>query len=95
MSCAWSDEKGADLPPARSANCWYAAHRARNGYWNKRDKTRATFDGVWTHTGDKYIRDADGFYHIAGAPTTCSRCRGIWVSPFEVESALVSHASGA
>ena len=51
-----------------------AGRRAADGYWNQRAKCRRTFAGEWTHTGDKYMRDADGYYRLsAGAPTICSR----------------------
>ncbi|MEM7424903.1 MAG: benzoate-CoA ligase family protein [Pseudomonadota bacterium] len=61
------------------------------GYWNQREKSRNTFQGHWTRTGDKYYRDADGFYHYCGRTDDMFKVSGIWVSPFEVESALVSH----
>lgn len=64
-----------------------------NGYWNKRDKTRSTFEGLWARTGDKYIRDEDGFYQYCGRTDDMFKVSGIWVSPFEVESALVSHVA--
>ncbi len=62
-----------------------------NGYWNKRSKTRTTFEGQWARTGDKYIRDEDGFYQYCGRTDDMFKVSGIWVSPFEVESALISH----
>ena len=46
------------LPTASSANCWCAARRAAEGYWNQREKSRRTFEGEWTRTGDIYVRDA-------------------------------------
>ena len=64
-----------------------------NGYWNKREKSRSTFEGKWARTGDKYIRDEDGFYQYCGRTDDMFKVSGIWVSPFEVESALVSHAA--
>lgn len=64
---------------------------AADGYWNQRDKTRRTFAGEWTYTGDKYIRDDDGFYQCCGRTDDMFKVSGIWVSPFEVEAALVSH----
>jgi 4-hydroxybenzoate-CoA ligase len=64
---------------------------ASDGYWNQRDKTRRTFAGEWTYTGDKYIRDDDGFYQCCGRTDDMFKVSGIWVSPFEVEAALVSH----
>jgi len=63
------------------------------GYWNQRDKSRATFEGGWTRTGDKYTRDADGFYTYQGRTDDMFKVSGIWVSPFEVESALVGHGA--
>ena len=76
---------------ARRANWWCAARRAAEGYWNQRDKTRRTFRGEWTHTGDTYIRDADGYYRFCGRTDEMLKVSGVWVSPFEVEEALVSH----
>ena len=61
------------------------------GYWNQRDKTRATFCGEWTRSGDKYSRDAQGFYTYAGRSDDMLKVSGIYVSPFEVEAALSSH----
>jgi benzoate-CoA ligase len=60
-------------------------------YWNNRDKTRATFQGTWTQSGDKYSRDADGYYTYAGRNDDMLKVSGIYVSPFEVESTLVQH----
>jgi len=61
------------------------------GYWNQRDKTRSTFEGVWTRTGDKYERRADGRLIYCGRTDDMFKVSGIWLSPFEVEGALVSH----
>ncbi|WP_299917002.1 benzoate-CoA ligase family protein [uncultured Roseobacter sp.] len=63
------------------------------GYWNQRAKSRATFEGVWTRTGDKYERRPDGRYVYCGRTDDMFKVSGIWVSPFEVEQALASHAS--
>lgn len=60
-------------------------------YWNNREKTRATFQGAWTQSGDKYTRDADGYYTYAGRNDDMLKVSGIYVSPFEVESTLVQH----
>ena len=64
---------------------------AGDGYWNQRDKSRATFEGGWTRSGDKYTRDADGYYTYQGRTDDMFKVSGIWVSPFEVESALIGH----
>jgi benzoate-CoA ligase len=60
-------------------------------YWNNREKSRNTFQGVWTQSGDKYTRDADGYYTYAGRNDDMLKVSGIYVSPFEVESTLVQH----
>ena len=60
-------------------------------YWNNRAKSRATFTGAWTKSGDKYLQDADGFYVYGGRTDDMLKVGGIWVSPAEVEAALVSH----
>ena len=64
---------------------------AAEGYWNQREKSRSTFEGGWTRSGDKYTRDADGFYIYQGRTDDMFKVSGIWVSPFEVESALIGH----
>ncbi len=64
---------------------------AADGYWNQREKSRATFEGAWTRTGDKYFQDDDGYYHYCGRTDDMFKVSGRWVSPFEVEQALVSH----
>ena len=61
------------------------------GYWNQRDRTRRTFEGEWTRTGDKYVRRSDGAYVYCGRTDDMFKVSGIWVSPFEVEAALASH----
>jgi benzoate-CoA ligase family protein len=61
-------------------------------YWNNRTKSLATFHGPWTRTGDKYVCDKDGYYTYAGRSDDMLKVSGIWVSPFEVESALLAHA---
>ncbi len=62
-------------------------------YWNKHEKTRETIEGCWIRTGDKYSRDADGYYWYAGRSDDMLKVGGIWVSPVELENALIEHAS--
>jgi 4-hydroxybenzoate-CoA ligase len=64
---------------------------AADGYWNQRAKSRLTFRGEWTHTGDTYMRDPDGYYRYCGRKDDMLKVGGIWVSPFEVEEALIAH----
>ncbi|MDB5819731.1 MAG: benzoate-CoA ligase family protein [Rhizobacter sp.] len=60
-------------------------------YWNNREKTRDTFQGHWTRSGDKYTRDTDGYYTYAGRSDDMLKVSGQYVSPFEVEGTLVQH----
>ncbi|MFD2853998.1 benzoate-CoA ligase family protein [Seohaeicola zhoushanensis] len=62
-----------------------------DGYWNRRHKSRSTFEGHWTRTGDKYERTAQGRYVYCGRTDDMFKVSGIWVSPFEVEQALIDH----
>jgi benzoate-CoA ligase len=62
-------------------------------YWNNRAKTKATFAGEWTRSGDKYTRDADGYYTYGGRSDDMLKVGGIYVSPFEVEACLMTHAA--
>ena len=60
-------------------------------YWNQREKTKNTFQGPWTRSGDKYSFDKDGYYTYGGRSDDMLKVGGIYVSPVEVEVALVSH----
>jgi len=62
-------------------------------YWNNRAKTKATFAGEWTRSGDKYTMDADGYYTYGGRSDDMLKVGGIYVSPFEVEASLMTHAA--
>ena len=64
---------------------------AAEGYWNQRARSRRTFRGEWTYTGDTYTRDAEGYFRFQGRSDEMLKVGGVWVSPFEVEEALVSH----
>jgi 4-hydroxybenzoate-CoA ligase len=85
------NEAGADVPDGEVGELLVDAPSAGEGYWNQRSKSRQTFEGHWTRTGDKYIRDADGRFTFCGRSDDMFKVSGIWVSPFEVESALITH----
>lgn len=85
------DEAGADVGCDTIGELLVKGASAADGYWNRRAKTRATFEGVWTRTGDKYERRSDGRYVYCGRTDDMFKVSGIWVSPFEVEQALSSH----
>ncbi|MCG8424431.1 MAG: benzoate-CoA ligase family protein [Proteobacteria bacterium] len=85
------DEEGQPVPDGEIGELLVKGASAANCYWNQRHKSRATFEGVWTRTGDKYYRSEDGHYIFCGRTDDMLKVSGIWVSPFEVEQALVSH----
>jgi 4-hydroxybenzoate-CoA ligase len=85
------DEAGREVADGEIGELIISGPSAADGYWNQRAKSRRTFAGEWTYTGDKYTRDADGYYAYGGRTDDMFKVSGIWVSPFEVEAALVSH----
>ena len=87
------DEDGNATPDGESGTLLVRGPSAAEGYWNQREKSRRTFLGEWTNTGDTYVRDADGFYRFCGRADDMMKVSGIWVSPFEVEEALIAHAA--
>lgn len=60
-------------------------------YWNQRGKSRETFQGDWTRSGDKYVRSGEGYYTYSGRSDDMLKVSGQFVSPFQVESAIASH----
>jgi benzoate-CoA ligase len=60
-------------------------------YWNQRERTKSTFQGPWTRSGDKYTFDRDGYYTYGGRSDDMLKVSGIYVSPVEVEAALITH----
>jgi benzoate-CoA ligase len=60
-------------------------------YWGLREKSRTTFQGEWTKSGDKYLQDQNGCYVYAGRSDDMLKVSGIYVSPFEVEATLMQH----
>jgi 4-hydroxybenzoate-CoA ligase len=85
------DEAGKEVADGAIGEMLVNGPSAADGYWNQREKTRSTFEGQWTRTGDKYSRDSEGYYTYAGRTDDMFKVSGYWVSPFEVESALISH----
>jgi 4-hydroxybenzoate-CoA ligase len=85
------DVEGKPVPDGEPGELIVKGASAAEGYWNQREKSRRTFQGEWTWTGDKYIREPEGFYRYCGRTDDMFKVSGIWVSPFEVEGALASH----
>jgi benzoate-CoA ligase family protein len=85
------DDDGAPVLAGEIGELVIKGPSAAEGYWLQREKSQKTFRGVWTHTGDKYRIGKDGNYYYCGRTDDMFKVSGIWVSPFEVESALITH----
>ena len=84
-------EDGREVAPGELGELEVCGETAAAYYWNNREKSRRTFAGEWTRTGDKYRQDDEGYYVYCGRVDDMLKVGGIWVSPSEVESALVAH----
>jgi 4-hydroxybenzoate-CoA ligase len=85
------DEHDRPVPHGEPGELVVRGDSAADGYWNQRRKSRRTFQGEWTYTGDTYTRDAEGYFRFQGRSDEMLKVSGVWVSPFEVEEALISH----
>ena len=85
------DEHGDPVNPGELGELHISGPTSAAYYWNNREKSRGTFHGSWTKSGDKYIRDEDGYYVYGGRSDDMLKVSGIYVSPAEVEAALVGH----
>jgi benzoate-CoA ligase len=85
------DEQGREVPDGEAGELWVRAESTALHYWNQRARSKAVFVGEWLRTGDRYRRDADGFYWYLGRTDDLFKVSGQWVSPLELESCLLSH----
>lgn len=85
------DENGDPVPRGEVGNLLVKGETAALFYLHQSERSRRTFQGEWLFTGDKYYVDEDSYYWHAGRSDDMLKVGGIWVSPVEVESALISH----
>jgi benzoate-CoA ligase family protein len=85
------DDAGKDVAQGEIGNLLIKGDSTCSGYWNRHEKTKETFQGHWFRTGDKYYQDEDGYFWYAGRADDLFKVNGRWLSPAEVESALVAH----
>ena len=85
------DDDGRPVPTGEIGNLRVKGDSIMSGYWNQEEKTKATLIGAWIHTGDKYYRDALGYFWYCGRADDMLKVSGAWVSPVEVEATLVKH----
>jgi benzoate-CoA ligase len=85
------DEEGRPVRRGEIGDLFVNGPTSASHYWNNRERCRATFIGPWTRTGDKYFEDEDGYYVYCGRSDDMMKVSGMYVSPAEVEAALVAH----
>src|SRR6202171_5675414 len=85
------DDKGDDVKDGTVGKLLIKGGRTCAYHWNKHERTKDTIEGHWIRTGDKFSRDADGYYWYAGRADDMLKVGGIWVSPVEIENILVEH----
>lgn len=85
------DENDNDVHPGEIGNLLVQSDATCAGYWNQHEKTKSCFLGRWFRTGDKYYQDEDGYFWYAGRGDDLFKVNGRWLSPAEVEGALISH----
>jgi len=86
-----TDESGRPVTTNEIGDLWVKCDSLCAGYWNQPEKTKHTFIEGWFRTGDKYRQDEDGFLWQAGRSDDLFKVHGLWLSPAEVESALIAH----
>ena len=85
------DEEGRPVQRGEIGDLLVSGPTSAAGYWNNRERSRTTFSGAWTRTGDKYLEDDDGYYVYCGRSDDMLKVSGMYVSPAEVEAALIAH----
>jgi benzoate-CoA ligase len=81
------------VEPNRDGEAWVKSRTASLFYWRKFERTKETFVGQWTRTGDTLRFDEDGFFWFVGRNDDLFKVKGLWVSPVEVEAAITQHAT--
>jgi benzoate-CoA ligase len=87
------DEEGRPVRRGEVGDLLVSGPTSAAGYWNNRERSRTTFSGAWTRTGDKYYEDNEGYYVYCGRSDDMLKVSGMYVSPAEVEAALIAHES--
>ena len=87
------DDTGSDVPRGELGDLLVRGDSTMALYWNKHEATKAALKGDWIRTGDKYSQDKDGYFFHGGRSDDMLKVSGQWVSPVEVEAALISHPS--
>ena len=85
------DEKGSPVPDGEAGELWVRGPSSLIQYWHQSQRTKEKLAHGWFATGDRYHRDADGFYVYEGRVDDMMKIGGLWVSPIEIENRLMEH----
>ncbi len=85
------DERGQDLPDGEIGTLWVKGDSSAAYYYHQHEKTKQSMLGEWFNTGDKYMRDEEGYYYYRGRVDDMLKVGGIWVSPIEIEETIIRH----
>jgi benzoate-CoA ligase family protein len=89
---ALKDSHGRDVADDEEGILWVRGDSNTPLYWNRPDKSAETIrEAGWIYTGDRFVRDADGFYFFRGRADDLIKISGQWVYPLEVELCLIEH----
>ena len=89
---ALKDKDGREVGDNEEGIMWVRGDSSTPLYWNRPDKSAETIrEGGWIYTGDRFVRDSDGFYFFRGRADDLVKISGQWVYPLEVELCLVEH----
>jgi benzoate-CoA ligase family protein len=87
------DDEGREVSIGEVGNLMVKGDANSPYYWNKHEQTKKTMQGEWLKTGDTYYRDAEGYFWYCGRSDDMLKVGGLWVSPIEIENALMEHPS--
>lgn len=85
------DDFGNPVPPGELGELYVSSPSLFAEYWQKPEKTRETLVNGWMRTGDMGYLDEDGYFFYSARANDSMKVSGIWVSPLEIENALLSH----
>jgi benzoate-CoA ligase len=87
------DDEGREVPVGEVGNLLVKGDANSPYYWNKHEQTKKVMQGEWLKTGDTYYRDDEGYFWYCGRSDDMLKVGGLWVSPIEIENALMEHPS--
>jgi acetyl-CoA synthetase len=86
------DKDGREVCDNEEGILWVRGDSNTPLYWNRPDKSAETIrEGGWIYTGDRFVRDSDGFYFFRGRADDLVKISGQWVYPLEIELCLADH----